>query len=623
MKKDNYFKKILSNKVMIIGVFSFILLVVFSFLLYGKGTYSASETGKCFDCSKGGGDSRVFVPKSDPFYDNERQGCNLISSNYTESQCLDASTSSHIVRLSPGEGQWSDGSGQPKDYEFTTDTISAMAPVKAFGLSRDGYEFDGWSPSEIDTSLPDIPKNGTITSEYFAADREPLMAKWKKVTKHIVDVSPGERRWKDGSRQTKVYEFTTDTISAMEPFNAFEFDEGDCQFDGWKTGVDTSLPDIPKNGTITSKYFAPNDVLVAKWNCDSPPSTRIIVSFFASNGTTLLSKKYCDSGTCYGIDLPIPNINKCSSDKWCLGESSDCDSPIPSETITMSLYTKTTRYTCFAKDSSIPSKKYSIKFYDYYGHILFSDQTCTATLNGNTICELGSFNIPEKECGSWCTKSNGCDDSVTNANLANLPVDSNKSFYCAGPIPYEVKMNLNNGKSSLTTETIIPVSYYEKITFDDMYESYLGDVTREGYTLSGWCYDSNCSSTVLHQFVDYKENGKTLYAKWDEVFTPSPEPDIPGEEAPFDDIIDGDMCYNGTIVKVSVCQAKSISGAECKTSKGVVLRSKLTSKDNCSETDVPSNPGTGTTMIVVSWIIGVVALVVSFYYFKENKFVKK
>jgi len=82
-------------------------------------------------------------------------------------------------------------------------------------------------------------------------------------------------------------------------------------------------------------------------------------------------------------------------------------------------------------------------------------------------------------------------------------------------------------------------------------------------------------------------------------------------------------CYNnpstktGEWVTVKTCDTNGNAG-NCTLSDGrVVKRSNLTEKDGC-ETNVDKNPQTGTTAIIIAWIVGILAIGYSFYYFRQT-----
>ena len=77
------------------------------------------------------------------------------------------------------------------------------------------------------------------------------------------------------------------------------------------------------------------------------------------------------------------------------------------------------------------------------------------------------------------------------------------------------------------------------------------------------------------------------------------------------------------MVYVRECQPESVDGAKCRTSSGdEILRKNLIEdltkcSGSSSPSSQPSNPDTGTAGIVIAWIIGIIAIGYSFYYFKK------
>lgn len=116
--------------------------------------------------------------------------------------------------------------------------------------------------------------------------------------------------------------------------------------------------------------------------------------------------------------------------------------------------------------------------------------------------------------------------------------------------------------------------------------------------------------------------------------------DVPKDA--FDYPVDGDRCNmaTGKIVHIDSCQTKAkVIGAHCKDKDGnYILVDNLAVKENgyckndkpsTDNSDDPANQDvdksvqTGTTAFVLSWIAGIIALVISFYYFRKNYFVKQ
>lgn len=117
--------------------------------------------------------------------------------------------------------------------------------------------------------------------------------------------------------------------------------------------------------------------------------------------------------------------------------------------------------------------------------------------------------------------------------------------------------------------------------------------------------------------------------------------DVPGDA--FDaSIAEGDRCNmaTGKLVYIVSCQPfDDVIGAHCKDNKGnYVFMGNLAAKENSAckndkpstdNSDDPANQDvdksvqTGTTAFVLSWIAGIIALVISFYYFRKNYFVKQ
>ena len=103
----------------------------------------------------------------------------------------------------------------------------------------------------------------------------------------------------------------------------------------------------------------------------------------------------------------------------------------------------------------------------------------------------------------------------------------------------------------------------------------------------------------------------------------------------YDKVIDDYRCdrYTGKWVYITSCQGISLVGAHCKYSGGTSLLTDMTggsgcsgskpststSSDDKSQQDVDKNAQTGTIEVVISWIIGIFAFGVAFYYFRKNR----
>ncbi len=196
-----------------------------------------------------------------------------------------------------------------------------------------------------------------------------------------------------------------------------------------------------------------------------------------------------------------------------------------------------------------------------------------------------------------------------------------------------LRANQNTEKYELTIDPnggilngLNSVAYTDRVTKAELDSK----VSRDGCTVDYWL-DRNMNKE-LRQYADKEQHGHTLVAQWSctseppttdppttEPDPPTTEPDPPTTEpdAPFE-VIDKEGCYKNKKIHVLTCQAESVEGAVCKIENGTVLRKDIRFKGACGEID--DGPGTGTGIIAVSWILGVMALIVSFYYFKKRSF---
>lgn len=104
-----------------------------------------------------------------------------------------------------------------------------------------------------------------------------------------------------------------------------------------------------------------------------------------------------------------------------------------------------------------------------------------------------------------------------------------------------------------------------------------------------WC---NTSKTIKEYF-DNAECGMTFSpcakpgSNQTNTETPTDDTLQPADDSvPFDDVVNGDRCYNGTWVRVMECQKNSIANAQCKLSNGSLVLRKggdLTTGDGCAD----------------------------------------
>ena len=350
---------------------------------------------------------------------------------------------------------------------------------------------------------------------------------------------------------------------------------------------------------------------------------------------------------CYEYDIPTTTttISTCTTEIFPNGKKFEkinnkcrlCNSDSSSSSSSSSIYSGAGCYeACGTERYWAASRSAAISYFN---------TRCGSS--GNSPAYTG---IPQSSCGVSSNSSSS--KSSSGSSKCTVTLDANGGSF-------------SNGCSSSYT-------YTGTVSFNPILNKC---VTKSGQCITGWkvTKGSNTGETYYSN-IDQTDCGKTIQAQWGSCSSPTPSnssvnPSSSSSksssssssksssssssksssssssksssssssnssssslvDAPYDDIIDGNMCYKGEIIEVIVCQSDSISGANCKTSKGIVLKSNLISADRCNGSggsssgrqDAPENPKTGATMIIVLWIVGLAALFVSFFYFRKNNIV--
>ena len=163
-------------------------------------------------------------------------------------------------------------------------------------------------------------------------------------------------------------------------------------------------------------------------------------------------------------------------------------------------------------------------------------------------------------------------------------------FIGGSPVEYTVTLN-PNGKGTWESggNGVKTVTYTGR--------KYINDFPKMSVNVDFWSInDPDCSTTTnkIMDYVDYVENGKTLYACAStsdiEDKTDTREDDDSQEiadlDVPYSDEINGDRCYKGKWVRVTTCQDDSFDGARCKLSDGTLVLRKgdgLTATSGCDD----------------------------------------
>ena len=133
---------------------------------------------------------------------------------------------------------------------------------------------------------------------------------------------------------------------------------------------------------------------------------------------------------------------------------------------------------------------------------------------------------------------------------------------------------------------------------------------RKNYKFIGWNDSKECKTDSMHKNSDVivLDKNKQVYACWVE------------DTIPYSDNINADMCLGNKIVHVDKCQPAA-KGALCLYDGGSAFRSDLKGVDACKVDDI-TPPKTGTAAVIIAWIIGIMAIGYTWYYFnklgKEN-----
>ena len=453
-----------------------------------------------------------------------------------------------------------------------------------------------------------------------------------------------------------------------------------CSISGWC--VDNRSCTNPINGNTVIDASYDGKTLYAQWSCDANPgqSGEFTVSFYDTDDRTLLWQKTCTGGECLGSEMSIPGADKCSSERWCLDSKSNCDSaPFNEMQISSQRFTKTTRFICAPSHyvKLDPNASAGGIWYDNTTSIVTETFTLDEWFitdfnnipgNKNSACKLDY----------WLDTTNNQHISryVDSDNYGHTLVaqwDCSSGDSSGGNEQTECKVTLKPGTggtltnaSGCGTNGVFDLKGKGKVYFDPTLNKCVKNSSDK--CITGWYVESGLfKGQTYHSYIDENSGNpsksdcnSTLVAQWGSCSSqpssssdpedPSvpgsssdPEdPSVPGsssdhepdEPAPYENPIDDYKCNEttGEWIYILSCQSSSISGAKCKV-KDVdpVLLSELTDGAHCSDPkpagvnsssskgkNVSSNAGTGSFTIIVAWLIGIAALVISFCYFRKN-----
>lgn len=340
---------------------------------------------------------------------------------------------------------------------------------------------------------------------------------------------------------------------------------------------------------------------------------------------------------------------------WDINNS--CNSPKNSGTI--SIKQKTTIYACYSKKIDV---EYYYKVYlnaskkDNVNGIVYNNGVNTnknefviSDVKENTIFSLSKYTakINGYTFKGW-SKSSACQDFVTNPKI-----EGDKRFYACyektsgsveEPKVYKVTFDPNGGTWLDGANGIKVKEYTSKKYFTD------DDVAikKDGYKFLGW---KNGNGDVFNIYVDASDNNSTLTALWQinssGGTTPTPNPDI-GDESKceyiykdscelayegYNCIKDNNNCYikgtkkdddNPSTGEICDFESKNAceivnEGYNCELdSNGCYI--KGTKKDTgggntgSDNNDIIDNPQTGSSLIYIAIIIGIITLGYTIYY---------
>ena len=575
IKIDNLLK---SSSLLLIAtcISLFMLIIFFSYSLYEgtiKGTHSA-ETVTCTDGMSSQGCQE---------YRNSGWTC-VEKSRSTSSVTYTCTCNGRV--LSDGTGCDSGGSGSTDNNKCYKCTLGngiiqyTWSSTAVSGCSaQTGTEFNSKSNCEAHHSLrldPDSANGGRLKS----GNSTEVFSFYASASKSTLDAKVTNSR-------------------------------GDCTVDYWIVTTDG-------NRHIVSNvdYNEQGDTLKAHWNCVNK---------------------------CYRCTLANGDV----SYTWSPSAASGCSVDTSITTESSCLASRAPKDACYVCGNSQSGSYKWIKAGGLTSSCskasgdFTTESACLANNKKCYKCKLANGTIqytwsPSAMSGCSAQESITSESACLNNNSCTVTLDANGGSF-------------SNGCSSSYT-------YTGTVSFNSTLNKC---VTKSGQCITGWkvTKGSNAGETYYSN-IDQTDCGKTIQAQWGSCSSPTPSnssvnPSSSSSksssssssksssssssnssssslvDAPYDDIIDGNMCYKGEIIEVIACQSDSISGAKCKTSKGILLKSNLTSADRCNGSggsssgrqDAPENPKTGATMIIVLWIVGLAALFVSFFYFRKNNLV--
>ena len=235
---------------------------------------------------------------------------------------------------------------------------------------------------------------------------------------------------------------------------------------------------------------------------------------------------------------------------------------------------------CWVKDRT-DGGTYTLTFDPNGGSGSSSTKSCTVT--SGTFCKIS--NLPTLTRSNYTFKGWGTSKTCTNGYTTNINIDGNKTYYAcwvaknspsssssATEVTYTATFNSNGGVLSGGTEKTCKATSGSSCTI-----TALPEVTRGGYIFNGWGTNKSCTSGHVDDLTLSKSD--TYYACW--------TVDSSDENEDDDENV-GTNSGNGN-------------------------------SNNNNNNNVDSNPQTGNIVMFVIWIVGILGMGYSVYYFKQLK----
>ena len=558
----------------------------------------------------------------------------------------DSSDDSNEVTISfhSNNGVWSDQSGSPvKTVKCTIESGKSKCSPKSLPsgtVSKSGFDFKGWGEKGNCES-------GFTSASAVVVDKDiTFYACWKKIenngsTEITMSFHSNGGIWSDQTGDVKTKKCTIksgESKCAPDSLPSGTVSKSGHDFKGWGTSTGCTSGFTSASDAVAGK----NITFYACWK-DSGSSSG------GSSGGTTTSCTYQitkPSGASYangynGFEIEYSGevyLNKDSSSSTGNGG--------------LRKYVIPPTGKCFTDNWTVTFANGSTKTYSQYISSTASNGTsgdCGITLTPNfTTCSSGSGDDTPTSCkvtldanGGSFTNVNGCGSTYTYKDKIYFSSTLNSCVKNGDKCVTGWKVIDGNNKGKTYTSSIDQTDCGSKLqaqwgscsgsgsgtgTTDAVYSE---KINEDRCSNGKWVRVASCQPTSVKD-AKCKLSDDTIVDR-STIMNSRSGCEILGNA--YENVINDYRCnmVTGKWIYITSCQARSVIGAHCKYASGNVIRTDLSDGAYCSDPkpstgsndktqqDVDRSAPTGTLEVVIAWAIGIIALFVSFYYFKKNK----